>query len=140
LLAVGAASDASVRVNFVGTVIYFAIATAGEWNSPSGFQGRFNVEVDTNGDEVADHVLRNSSLGNFNNGLFNSGVASDVFLPILRRQSNGVLSTNGVANVFSPAVLDTAPLQQFGARAARAGQRAGAEQSGSDRLSLPRDY
>jgi len=108
LLAVGAASDAPSRAAFAGTMVYFAVATAGEWNSPSGFDARFHVEVDVNQDDVADYILRNSSAGNFVGGLAAADSANDVFLPLLRTQSSATSSTNSVANAFPPNVRDTA--------------------------------
>lgn len=108
LLAVGVASDAPGRAGFAGTLVYFAVATAGDWNTPGGFGGRFSFEVDTNADQVVDFELRNSSAGDYGGGLFGAYYANDVFLPVLRHVFTGTLTTNTVLNAFPPNARDTA--------------------------------
>jgi subtilisin family serine protease len=109
LLAVGAASDAPSRAKTSDATLYFAIATAANWATPIGFAGRFEVEIDTDRDGVADFTLVSSSAGNSGAGnLYAASSANDVFMPVLRRASDGRQTTNGFSNVFPANVRDTA--------------------------------
>jgi hypothetical protein len=109
LLAVGAASDAPSRATVNDATLYFAIASAADWATPIGFAGRFEIEIDTDRDGVADFTLVSSNAGNSGAGnLYAAASANDVFMAVLRRASDGRQTTNGFSNVFPANVRDTA--------------------------------
>lgn len=96
LLAVGAACDAAVEPNFNSSFIYFAVATAGDWASPTPVITEFDFQIDTNFDGTPDVTVFNNSLGN-------NGAYSDVFMSDI---GSFVYS---YINGFSAAELDSAP-------------------------------
>jgi hypothetical protein len=97
LLAIGAASDASQQSQFNNTTVYFALATAGDWASPTPVLAEFDFQIDTNADGVSDLVVFNNTLANSAGGysdVFESGLGGFVY-----RFVNG----------FSASQRDTAP-------------------------------
>ena len=103
LLAVGAATDASTQIQFSSSHIYFGIGTAGDWTSLLPAFARFEVQIDTNADGVADFTLVNSSVAT------SGGDPSDAFETSLSIGSSAAGTLNSFVNVFSAAQRDTAP-------------------------------
>ena len=112
ILATGAASDVDTAGSLARARVYFAIAVAGRWFSPNRGEMAFDVEIDLNGDGVADYSLFNADSGTFLTGnLDNFAGANDSLETVVGQQSNrtGTLLEETVLNTISPLVRDSAP-------------------------------
>ena len=112
ILAAGAASDIDAAGSLARARVYFAIAVAGSWFSPNRGEMRFDVEIDLNGDGVAEFTLFNADSGTFSGGDLNGfSVATDSVETVVGQRSSatGTLLEETVLNVISPVARDTAP-------------------------------
>jgi hypothetical protein len=89
---IGIASDLPTAGALTGnTMIYFGIATFAPWSSATPFDAYFAIFVDTNGDGLADFLVRNTSLSQARG----NPDASDAFVAEVIDQRNGnVISTH----------------------------------------------
>ena len=101
LLAVGAASDVP-SYGFGSGVVYFGIATAGEWTTPQPHLAEFDVYIDTDMDGFSDYVVFNYNYGGVN-GLDDT----DTFITAVYNFNTGTLSIDSFVNLFSSST-DTA--------------------------------
>jgi hypothetical protein len=97
LLAIGAASDAPQQSQFNNSTVYFALATAGDWASPTPVLAEFVFQIDTNADGVSDLRVFNNTLAN------SAGGYSDVF------EAGSGNFVYQFINGFSASQRDTAP-------------------------------
>jgi hypothetical protein len=102
-LAIGAASDAPQQSQFSNTTVYFALATAGDWTSPTPVLAEFDFQIDTNADGVSDLVVFNNTLANSAGGysdVFEAGLGNFVYQFI-----NGFSATQRDTAPFNNSVL-----------------------------------
>ena len=110
LLAVGAASDIATAGSVSNAHVYFGLATATSWPAPQYSSVGLEVEIDTNGDGVADFWLRNGNAAATNSDPATAAMYSaDVFMTIVNGYRLTNLESGGFLNVFPADQLDTAP-------------------------------
>ncbi|MEW6338039.1 MAG: S8 family serine peptidase [Acidobacteriota bacterium] len=114
VVAVGAASDVAQRGDLAQATLYFAVAAAGPWSTPQPALLRFEVSIDTDGDDASDWVLTTQNYGTVASGdPEDTGSSTDTFITALRRASASALAFEAYLNAFPANLLDTAP---FGSR------------------------
>ncbi len=112
LIATGAASDYATAQSLARTRIFFALTTAGAWPTPQRYYQDLEIEIDRNGDGVADVVLANNNQGSVSFGaLEDYGDANDAFITAVDQLDGSPLVTGGVWNALPPNIADTAPFQ-----------------------------
>lgn len=84
------------------SMIYFGIATHGDWSTPSEVE--FDIYIDTNKDGVDDYAVFN-----FNYGSATGPDASDVFITVLVNLETGEPLLQDFLNGVPASVLNTAP-------------------------------
>ncbi len=102
LVAVGAASDVPRYGEDYG-LVYFGIATAGEWTSPQPYLVEFDVYIDVDEDGAADYVLFNWNYG----GALGAS-DTDTFVTVLYNLSTKQTFIQTYVNALSPST-DSAP-------------------------------
>ncbi len=112
IVATGAASDIDTAGTLAQTQVYFAIAVAGHWLSPNRGEVDLDIEIDLNGDSVADYTLYNADSGTFATGNVNNFKGStDAMETVVGLKSTGSsgLVEETVFNAISPQVRDSGP-------------------------------
>ena len=110
LLAVGAASDIATAGSVSNAHVYFGLATATSWATPQYGRVGLTVDIDTDGDGVADFWLRNGNASATNSDPASAAMYSaDVFMTIVDGYDLDKPESGGFLNVFPADRLDTAP-------------------------------
>lgn len=112
IVAIGAATDISYDGDINNTIVYFGIATAGKWQTPQRALNDFDIEIDLDGDSVADFTLINGDAGTFAVDDVDSYDDSNGGLETLVRDES--FTSNNLTeelpyNALSPDEADTAP-------------------------------
>jgi subtilisin family serine protease len=111
LVAVGAASDVSTAGSVDGATVYFGLAVAGSWQTPQRVQTRLDVEIDLNGDGVAEFTVANGDTGTLKGGnLDDPSHATGALESIIRDESGSIKGLTGglPLNSLTPTQGDTA--------------------------------
>lgn len=98
---VGVASNVASTSAFTETVLYFGIATHGDWSTPN--QVEFDIFIDTDRDGEDDFVLFNSNLG-----WMSLNDQNDLMLTFLLDLETDDIYIQGFVNGLSPEEYDTA--------------------------------
>lgn len=98
---VGVASDVASTATFTETMIFFGIATHGDWATPN--QVEFDIFIDTDRDGEDDFILFNS-----NTGFQTGNDQNDLMLTFLWDLETDDFSAQDFINGVSPGDLDTA--------------------------------
>ncbi|HEU5101931.1 MAG TPA: CHRD domain-containing protein, partial [Roseiflexaceae bacterium] len=97
---VGVASDVASTNAFSQTMLYFGIATHGDWSTPNEVE--FDIYIDTNRDGSDDFVLFNA-----NGGQMTGQDQNDVLLTFLQNLQTNELIPQDFLNGVAPDTLDT---------------------------------
>ncbi len=112
VIATGAASDYVTAGSLDATRVFFALVTAGAWPTPQRYFQDLEIEVDLDGDGVADVVLANSNEGSTDgDDLEDYESANDALLTAVDSRDGSPLEQGGVWNGLAPSEADTAPFQ-----------------------------
>ena len=109
VLAIGAASDIATAGTMAAAKLYFGIATAGHWSTPNRAANDFDVEIDLDGDSMADFTLINGNTGTFGVGDVDSyDDSTDALETVVRDEATGRLVGSRPLDLFGAGPHDAA--------------------------------
>ncbi len=109
VLAIGAASDVATAGTMESATLYFGIATAGHWSTPNRAANDFDVEIDLDGDNMADFTLINGNTGTFGVGDVDSyDDSTDALETVVRDEATGRLVGSRPLDLFGAGPHDAA--------------------------------